>query len=384
MMNDRDKAKEQLANEVTPDTLGDLKKSEYEQYLQQKTEQGRKILSPYFNTLTALVYALEAKDKYTGGHSRRVANIAVAMAQELGLPPDRVDKIGIAGLIHDIGKIGVRDDVLNKPGKLTDDEYQHVISHCEIGERILSPIIEDKEILDMVRHHHEHYDGTGYPDGLSGKQIPLTDEVVALTDTYTHMATDLTEGKSLSQNASILAVADAYDAMTSPRAYRGALSRQEAADQIRGGAGTQFDPEAAEALLRIHDSQIPSFKEADKQAYREDMQLAEEMAKRAVEEVKKAEEESKQAREEGTEIYKGNIYLLLPSPVGFEQFKECLERIENLRILWSGGSANGAIIGVKVQKPMTLVSILNEMPMVEKVNIKKDKKNIVVVLKDTT
>ena len=174
MMNDRDKAKEQLRDEIIPYTEKTLKKGspklkngEYQQYLQQKiAEHDRKILFPYFNTITALVYALEAKDKYVSGHSRRVANIAVAIAQELGLPPHRVDKIGIAGLIHDIGKIGVRDDVLNKPGKLTDEEYQHVISHCEIGERILRPIVEDEEILDMVRHQHEHYDGTGYPDGL--------------------------------------------------------------------------------------------------------------------------------------------------------------------------------------------------------------------------
>jgi len=452
MMNDRDKAKEQLGDEIIPHTEKTLKKGrlklkngEYQQYLQQKiAEHDRKILFPYFNTITALVYALEAKDKYISGHSRRVANIAVAIAQELGLPPHRVDKIGIAGLIHDIGKIGVREDVLNKPGKLTDDEYQHVISHCEIGERILRPVVEDEEILDMVRHHHEHYDGTGYPDGLSGKQIPLVDEVSAVTDAYTHVAPNLTEEKTLSQNASILAMADAYDAMTSPRSYRGALSREEAADEIRRGAGTQFDPEVADALLRINDSLISLFEEAEKQAHREAMQLAEERAKREAEEAgkakeaekqakeeavqlagekatgeaeearkakeaekqakekakqlakekakreaeeaRKAKEAEKQAKEEAEEIYEGNVYLVLPSPVGFDQFKELLERVENLRILWTGGSTEGTTIGVSVQKPITLLRILNEMPTVEKVN-KKDKKikNIIVVmLKDTT
>jgi len=606
MMKGTVKTKEQprdkviLNTERAPQKSGlKLENSKYQQYLEQRIEeQERKIRLSYFNTITTLVYALEAKDKYTSGHSQRVANIATAIAQELGLAPQRVDKIGLACLIHDIGKIGVREEVLNKRGKLTDEEYQHVISHCEIGEHILRPIMEDEEILDMVRHHHEHYDGTGYPDGLSGKQIPLVAKVRAVADAYNYIATHLTEGKTLSQNASILAVADAYDAIMSDRSYRAALPIEEAAEELRRGAGTRFDPQVADALLRIKNSLISLFeetersarkearqlakakekakreaeavvkeaaeaitevpqvlprenegtkleqslvnqssievqepavvdvpsldistvnlstcqfqpealqlipesmarvynvipfaitnntlkvavadannsmletlatwtemriepmiavaeeirkaidrnykakgeienqssvalaprpttkkaisaetlitaakkaterstralqeaisraeearkaKEAEKQAKKEAKRLAKEKAKREAEEQakKKAEEAQKTAQDIGSEIYEGNILLVVPSPVEFEQvkqFRERLEQVRNLKIVWAGGSVGvGAITTVSVQKPMPLIRILNEMPTVEKVNKKGEK--IMVMLK---
>jgi HD-GYP domain-containing protein (c-di-GMP phosphodiesterase class II) len=118
----------------------------------------------------------------------------------------------------------VRESVLNKPGRLTDEEFQHVKYHCEMGEHILAPIVEDEEILRVVRHHHERYDGTGYPNRLSGEQIPL--------------------------GARILAVADTYDAMTSERPYRKAMSAEAACAEIERGKGTQFDPEVADAFLK--------------------------------------------------------------------------------------------------------------------------------------
>ncbi len=167
------------------------------------------------------------------------------------MPQDSIEKIRLAGLIHDVGKIGVREDVLNKVGKLTDEEYQHVVSHCDIGERILSPIVEDKEILKMVRHHHEHYDGTGYPNGISGEQIPLGARILAVADVYTSMPHGQIKGETLTQNASILAVADAFDAMTSSRSYRAALSVEQALEEIRRGIGTQFDPVVANAFLKM-------------------------------------------------------------------------------------------------------------------------------------
>jgi len=145
-----------------------LENKSYQLHLEEKVkEQTQRIRESFLNSIKSLAYALEAKDKYTGGHSQKVAEVAVAIALELGMPEDKVEKIKLAGLVHDIGKIGVSESVLNKPGKLTDDEYRHIISHPEIGERILSPVVDDGEILDTVRHHHEHYDGTGYPDGLS-------------------------------------------------------------------------------------------------------------------------------------------------------------------------------------------------------------------------
>ena len=432
--------------QLKPDTIdgagGDFGKAglqcrtgEDPRHLRQKiVEPGETIPGSYLNTITSMVYALEAKDKYTSGHSRRVAAIAAAIAQELGLPKHRVDKIAITGLIHDIGKIGVRESVLNKPGKLTDDEYQHVISHCEIGERILHPVLNDEEILDMVRHHHEHYDGTGYPDGLSGREIPLAVRVSAVGDVYSQIESSLAMEKTLSKNASILAVADAYDAMMSPRSYRDALSVEEAVEEVRKGAGSQFDPEVAAALLRITNLLTSLFEEAQSRTGKEAERLAKEKAKKEAEEAKKAQEAEKKAKKEAErlakekakgeveeteeeakkeaerlakekakieaeeaketqeaekkakkeagEIYEGAVYLALQSPQGFEPFEENLKRIENLKILWTGGSAEGILIGVSVQKPMALVHILNEIPVVEKAS-KKSEKEIVLTLKDT-
>jgi putative two-component system response regulator len=203
----------------------ELENRDYQQHLEQKVEeQAKKIRASFLSAITALAYALEAKDKYTSGHSQRVAETSVAIAKELGMPQDSIDKIRLAGLVHDIGKIGVRESVLNKPCRLTDEEFNHIKSHCEIGEHILTPIVEDEEILKAVRHHHERYDGRGYPDGLSGEQIPL--------------------------GARILAVADTYDAMTSERPYREAMSAEVTYTEIERGKGTQFDPEVVDAFLR--------------------------------------------------------------------------------------------------------------------------------------
>jgi len=203
----------------------ELENRDYQQHLEQKVEeQAKKIRAAFLNAITALAYALEAKDRYTSGHSQRVTEISVAIVKELGMPQGSIDEIRLAGLIHDIGKIGVRESVLNKPAKLTDDEFKHIKSHCDVGEHILTPIVEDEEILKMVRHHHERYDGTGYPDRLKGEQIPL--------------------------GARILAVADTFDAMTSERPYREAMSDETACAEIERCKGTQFDPEVADAFLR--------------------------------------------------------------------------------------------------------------------------------------
>jgi len=203
----------------------ELENKDYQQHLEQKVEeQAGKIRTSFINAVTALAYALEAKDIYTSGHSQRVTKISVTIARELGMPQDSIDKIRLAGLVHDIGKIGIRESVLNKPAPLTDDEFRHIKSHCQAGEHILTPIVEDKEILRAVRHHHERYDGMGYPDGLRGEQIPL--------------------------GARILSVADAFDAMTSERPYRLAMSAQDACAEIERCKGTQFAPKVADAFFR--------------------------------------------------------------------------------------------------------------------------------------
>lgn len=230
-----------------------LENRDYQQNLEKKVdEQSGEIRNSYLNAITALAHALEAKDKYTSGHSQRVAEIAVAIAEELDVPSESIEKIRLAGLVHDIGKIGIRESVLNKPSTLTEKEYQQVQSHCEIGERILGPVIKDRDILDMVRHHHEWYNGSGYPDSLAGERMLLGTKILALSDAYDTMTSQLVSG------ARILAVSDAYDAMTSERPYREAMSDKEACEEIESGKGTQFDPEVVDAFFRMREKKLES------------------------------------------------------------------------------------------------------------------------------
>jgi len=201
------------------------KSPETKEIEQKVQEPADKIRVPFINAIAALTCALQAKDGYIYGHSQRVAETSMAIAGELGMPQDTIDKIRLAGLVHDIGMIGVKESILNKPGRLTDEDNQHITSHPEVGERILAPITEDKEFLQLVRHHHERYDGKGYPDGLAGEQIPL--------------------------GARILAVSDAYDALTSDRSYRASMTTNIAYIEIELGKGTQFDPRVADIFFKI-------------------------------------------------------------------------------------------------------------------------------------
>jgi diguanylate cyclase (GGDEF)-like protein len=173
-------------------------------------------------TVAALAAAVDAKDPYTQGHSQRVAQYTVALAEALGLAGSDIARIQLAGQLHDVGKIGVADVLLTKPGSLTPPEYAAIQQHPVIGERMLAAVPFLKEILPSVRHHHEHWDGRGYPDGLRAHQIP--------------------------EDAAILAVADAFDAMTSDRPYRCALPLAEARRRILEGSGTQFDPRVVRAF----------------------------------------------------------------------------------------------------------------------------------------
>ena len=179
----------------------------------------------------ALAATVDAKDSYTYGHSKKVSEYAVAMADAIKMPQDRVDTIRAAGLLHDIGKIGVPDSILNKKAPLTDDEWQPIRDHPELGVEILRHVIDLVNCLPAIRHHHEHYDGSGYSVGLKGENIPL--------------------------DARILAIADAYDAMTSPRSYRKQLSSQEAIDEIKRCAGTHFDPELVNLFCKVFEPTPP-------------------------------------------------------------------------------------------------------------------------------
>lgn len=203
----------------------ELELKEYRQHLEDKiVEQSGRIRASFINSIRSLVYALEAKDEYTSGHSQRVADISAAIARELHLPQDSIDKIVLAALVHDIGKIGVKESILNKPEKLTVDELLEVQKHPEIGERIMGPVADDEEILRYIRNHHVFFNGGGYPDKLKGYQIPM--------------------------GARILSVADAYEAMTSHRPYRKAMSDEEACTELIRCKNEQFDPEVVDAFLR--------------------------------------------------------------------------------------------------------------------------------------
>ncbi|MDI6913229.1 MAG: HD-GYP domain-containing protein [Desulfitobacteriaceae bacterium] len=183
----------------------------------------------YLETIKALVQALEAKDSYTSGHSERVADLAVAMAEELGMVEDKQEFVKYAGILHDVGKIGVDEGILNKKVPLLDSEWAAIREHPVIGENIIKKINFLFDISTVVRHHHERYDGLGYPDGLIGGEIPL--------------------------EARIIAIADTYDAMTSDRSYRKGKTPREAVQELRRVAGTQLDPELVNVFLKILEGQ---------------------------------------------------------------------------------------------------------------------------------
>jgi putative nucleotidyltransferase with HDIG domain len=176
-----------------------------------------------FGVIRALTAAIDAKDPYTSGHSERVARIAVRLAEELRMPPSKRSDLYVAGLLHDVGKIGIEDDVLKKGGPLTQDEFRKIQSHVEIGVTILRDLKKLHHILPGVRHHHESYDGNGYPDRLAGDSIPF--------------------------EARILAVADSFDAMSSNRPYRRRLSLMQIDEIFHKGRGQQWDPSVVDALF---------------------------------------------------------------------------------------------------------------------------------------
>lgn len=185
----------------------------------------------YLNTVEALVTALEAKDSYTSGHSSRVAEWSVKLAEELKLPEDRVEQIKYAGVLHDVGKIGVSEQILNKKEKLNEAEWELIRNHPVIGQNIVQSIDFLFDVGSTVRYHHERFDGSGYPDGIKGTDIPLESRIIA--------------------------VADTYDAMTSSRSYREVLSPAEALTELRRVAGSQLDPQIVEAFCIIIQRENP-------------------------------------------------------------------------------------------------------------------------------
>jgi HD-GYP domain-containing protein (c-di-GMP phosphodiesterase class II) len=183
----------------------------------------------FLETMLDWADAIEHKDPYTAGHARRVTSYSLLLGMELSLAQDELADLWLAAALHDVGKICVSDEVLCKPGPLTPEETAAMKAHPVVGARLLAPVRCMRQAVGGVRHHHERYDGRGYPDGLQGMEIPLP--------------------------ARIIAVADSFDAITTRRPYRDARSPEQAAREIRGGEGTQFCPSVVRAFQNLFDSQ---------------------------------------------------------------------------------------------------------------------------------
>jgi putative two-component system response regulator len=199
-----------------------------EQLVEERTaglQQAYRILKKaHLDSVKVLAEAIDAKDPYTRGHSDRVRKMSLSIAFHMGFAEDRLEILEYGALLHDIGKIGIKDDVLQKPGPLSPEEYQYIQAHPLIGAKIVEGIEFFKDKLPTIRHHHEHFDGRGYPDGLAGEAIPL--------------------------EARVIAVPDAFDAMLSQRPHQSIVPLEDILSELEKNKGTQFDPAVLEIFLR--------------------------------------------------------------------------------------------------------------------------------------
>ena len=205
----------------------------------QLAEKHQQLRTAYVQTIRTLSEAVDAKDAYTRGHSERVGVYSSKLARELSLPKEVIERVYIAGLLHDVGKIGVRDAVITKPDRLSEEEYEEIKLHPDIGARILEPVDFLCDIVPCVRHHHEWYDGSadGYPDRLKGDQIPLPSRVILVSDTV--------------------------EAMTSDRPYRKGMPLDRVLSELSKYSGSQFDPNCVEAMLRLLEREGEAFIKRD-------------------------------------------------------------------------------------------------------------------------
>lgn len=231
VLDDRD---EVVATFVITKDITERHKSEHDEFTnkqllsEQVQELSEKLNGLFLSSLTCIVNTLEAKDPYTKGHSMRVTDFSKIFVEHAFGQIQLLYDVEIAGRLHDVGKIGIREDILNKSGSLTPEEFVQMRSHPLIAEQILSPIDKLKNIVSIVKHHHERYDGKGYPDGLRGDAIPV--------------------------GARVLALADTFDAMTSTRPYKKSSSVEAASEELRKNLGTQFDPELGRQFSDLVDS----------------------------------------------------------------------------------------------------------------------------------
>jgi putative nucleotidyltransferase with HDIG domain len=235
------KAEIKRLNSVTREQnfkLQDMNKN-LEEKVRERTKQlddkNSELRTAYIQTIRALAEAIDAKDAYTRGHSERVAVYASRIARQMSLRKELIERVYFAGLLHDVGKIGVPDAIITKPDRLDEDEYREIMKHPEIGAKILEPVEFLRSVVPCVRHHHEWYDGCnrGYPDRLAGDQIPLPSRVIV--------------------------VADTVEAMTSDRPYRKALSIDIVISELHKYSGTQFDPVVVDAFLRLLEDEGEAF-----------------------------------------------------------------------------------------------------------------------------
>ena len=212
-----------------------IENKEYQQHLEKKVE----ILTDqirYFSldSIKALACALEARDRYTQGHSLRVTQYSLEVAKQLSLSKKRMEQLRLAGLLHDIGKIGIREHILSKPTKLTREEYEQVKIHPLLSVQILLPVIKDKEVIKIIKHHHERWDGAGFPQGLKREEIPMGSRIIMVCDTF--------------------------DALTSNRPYRKAPPEDNVYGELKRFSGSQFDPHVVEAFLEIPRKRLKKIK----------------------------------------------------------------------------------------------------------------------------
>jgi len=209
----------------------ELENRDYQQHMEQKLKQQTKENRQLFlGAMQSLVFTVEARDSYTAGHSRRVTEIAVAIGKKLGLSDEELENLYWGSLLHDIGKVAVNPAIVNKAGKLTAAEYEHIMTHAVISASIMQPVVRNEEMTQIIEHHHDHYDGGGLNQKVKGNDIPLLARIVSL--------------------------ADAYDAMTSTRPYRAALPREQALAEIVRGTGKQFDPLIANVFLEMSEADV--------------------------------------------------------------------------------------------------------------------------------
>ncbi|MFC1963940.1 HD domain-containing phosphohydrolase [Chloroflexota bacterium] len=199
---------------------------EHQQHPRKSTKD--RLRKAFLDAIQNLINDLEANDKYTAGHSQRVSETSLAIGQSLGLTPSEIDDLKWGALLHDVGKIAIDTSILNKPDRLTPEEYRYIMTHAIIGPNLIRPLAND-QVVEIILYHHDHYNGSGLDQTLTGKDIPL--------------------------GARIVAAADALDAMTSDRPYRAAMSQKQALEEMARFSGTQFDPQVTGTILKMFSSQ---------------------------------------------------------------------------------------------------------------------------------